>query len=384
MPCPRKAKEATRRAATAPGGASADNVAVDVARSREIEIDTGSIAGSRSESMGQDDIPSLAGMRAFNVSNGPEMKEEEGAEDDYVPRPGKRGSVRKRPLGLKRALSSMIHPSRDTDRAIKLWTWMASFMYVAAAVGVAYGTGWRPTFPDFLTLFLGLLVFPFFFTWWFLLTNANEIYRVRVKMRRLQDFLPASVPYRRVVNEQKAMQSISEVSAIRGTVMSTALLNLSASMFVIGTVAVAFDIERRQSSLLDALESRADAASALLLLTSVGVTFISNFEISSYDLCHSFMHYVGLVLALTGSAAYGIQQEWSSFSIAVTAVMYVFAAAWIWGLIFLPVDSSDVATVTFTSRFCIITELGVFFMLSILTALVIQGYDKLDIPTSLP
>lgn len=261
---------------------------------------------------------------------------------------------------LRRARSSMINPKLDTDRIIKLATFAASFLYVVSAIAYAYVLDWRPTFINFLVVLLGLLVTPFFFTWLYLLVAAKEVYSVRVKTRRIADWLPAAVAYCRVVNEQTAMQSISEVSAIRGTVMSTALLNMSASIFTIGTVAVAYDIETRQSSLVHAFSSRDDAVALMLLMISIGTTFIANFEISKYDVFHSALHYFGLALALCGSFAYTVQEEFSYLSIALTAGQFAFAILWLGGVFLLPVKSADIGVVTFTSKFCVTTELGIF------------------------
>lgn len=379
----RKRKGATRTRRTAKGGGGANANVAAASGTVVVEIELAGADGAECDAVDLTDTFSEAGevprmtaaAREFQMSLGPEIREVEET-DDFIPLPGHRpGSGSPRVGVLKRSLTSLIHPSRDTDRFVKIIVWLVTFLYVVVVAAVAYAVDWSPSFVDLVSLVLGLVYFPYFFTWAFLLVSADEIYKVRVKMRRLEGFMPASVPYRRVVNEKRPIMSVSEAAAIRGTMMSTSLHNLSASLFAGGAIVVAYDVTSRGSSLANALENRDDATALMLLSTSVGLLCIANFDINKYDTWHTVMHYTGLALALLGSPAYGVQQQWSPLAIGLSLVQYMFGAAWVLGLLLLPWESDSVRVVTRVSKFCITAEMGVFFTQSTLSILVIQGFE---------
>lgn len=261
-----------------------------------------------------------------------------------------------------------VHSRYDTDRDIKLISILSG-----SALLLLIGT--QSHHFDFVTLLVILLGFGctvWFIPWVVLLLGTKELYRVHIQTGTIKNWMPISLPQKQKIHKNKAVLSISEISAIRGTHVHTIMHVMSVQIIILIAIVILYDLNMRGAR-FGIITDRNDVVLVLLSFTMLGLALLALFELNPFDKVHGVLHYTGVVSMMIGITSYGVQTNWSIMPIVLITAEFALIGLWVASTILMPRTSDSVAAVTRTSKVCVWLELGVFLINAIIIMLCCYG-----------
>eukprot|EP01129_Flabellula_baltica_P007161 TRINITY_DN274_c1_g1_i2.p1 TRINITY_DN274_c1_g1~~TRINITY_DN274_c1_g1_i2.p1 ORF type:complete len:345 (+),score=58.98 TRINITY_DN274_c1_g1_i2:20-1054(+) len=262
-----------------------------------------------------------------------------------------------------------IHPRRDTDRTLKIYICIIWVL-------VCFGSPFAVSYLDFyaaIALGIGLINLFFYVLWGYSLWKSKELYSVKVLLKKIKHWLPISVPVGRTVKPTDPILSISEASAIRGSILYYSIIAVTCSVSIQVLSVSLYNIAQRNTTfpVISGFHEKSDFIVFFLPFSALGLVMISLFELSKFDPVHTIFHYLGVVLVLTGNLCFPFAEDWSWWSILGLIVLVGITALWFFSGYLLPEDTEDIRLVTLISKLSIGLEVLVFLLTTVFNIIAI-------------
>ena len=165
-----------------------------------------------------------------------------------------------------------------------------------------------------ISLYMAIIFIRWFVSIAKILASSDSLHTITVKNHRIEGYGINTIPIDITHNRFRCVLSISELSGVRGSLANYKIL----TSLIIISVLILVSIAIKWHLIIDDFDSVQINDGMILLclfLTSIGMTFVTIFEINGYDKKHEILHYIGALLVTSVGVALIIQYNYNVISV---------------------------------------------------------------------
>eukprot|EP01084_Bolivina_argentea_P140954 247720_1 len=259
------------------------------------------------------------------------------------------------PRRLSRQLSSLDTLSSERKTKASFTIIIILCMIILICVNKSSTTNSKYHMFAYLLIILVLFWNTIFFS---IILTSNQLHMIYIKRKQVNYSRFLFVPYDYVEDPHRVLLSVSAVNAIVGSNAERSALLTMYGTFCVGYCAVSTKWSEQKTTDFTSL----DIQLTLMLISCIGLLMVATWQVEPHIFSYC-MHYISAIMTVISSpAAFMLQQQFSSFSILVTAMTYCGLIEWIIMYTFMPFKHDDLDKVHKYSLICITNEALVLMM----------------------